>query len=69
MRAGVGLLRFFFQDNVRQALARFLLELAGEAQAAKEQSLRFVELSVLYLVFFKLYLPNSILFAGEAIVF
>lgn len=28
---------FFFQDNVRQTLARFLLELAGEAQAAKEQ--------------------------------
>lgn len=40
---GVGLLRFFFQDDVRQTLARFLLELAGEAQAAKEYPLRFAQ--------------------------
>ena len=35
-----GFLRFFFQDEVCQALARLLLEFAGEVRAAEEQLLR-----------------------------
>ena len=35
-----GFLRFFFQDEVCQALARLLLEFAGEVRTAEEQLLR-----------------------------
>ena len=38
-----GFLRFFFQDEVRQTLARLLLEFAGEVRAAEEKSLRFAQ--------------------------